>query len=192
MADTSERLHRIFRRAAIPCLIFLTLLAVFPIAWRISERGRVEEVGSPPPEWLPVLAFTRDDVTLLWYSELPAFEQAHPDYSFLAPEGQEVSLNEKLVASYRKKVPGADAFPKFEVRQISPGRQALKLGLYGDGYTVVWYEATAHEVLPRRYSMIGTMFPLDTLFWSILVTAVFWGFAYGSWRIVRDARLATG
>ena len=98
MADTIKRLRRMFRLAVIPCLIFLTLLAVFPVAWRVSERSRVEEVGNPTPEWLPVLAFTKDNVDILWYGELAAFKQAHPVYSFLAPEGEEVLLNEKLVA----------------------------------------------------------------------------------------------
>ena len=179
------------RLAAISCLILLTL-TVFSISWRVSERSRIEEVASPTPDWIPVLAFTQDNVDIVWYGELAGYKKTHPDYSFLAPEGQEELLNKKLLASYRKKVPSADGFPEFEVKQLSPGRQALKLGLYGDGDTVVWYEATAHEFFPRRHLATGPLLSLISLFWSVAVTTVFWGFVYGSWRIIREARRSTG
>ena len=62
-------------------------------------------------------------------------------------------------------MPSADAFPKFKVKQLSPSRQALELGLYGDGDMVVWYEATSHDLFPRRYLATGPLFSFVPLFW---------------------------
>jgi hypothetical protein len=170
-------------------LLFLLIAAVtFLLMWRVADRRSIREVAKPTPDWLPLLVFTPGQVDIIWYDQLDDFKREHPDYSFLVPRGQEDSMNEKLLASYRRKVPTADAFPKFEVEELAPGRQSLELGLYGDGETVVWYEVTDKEISPKYYKMYGPLFPVFPLFWSLMISPVLCGLIYGLLKIYRDAR----
>ncbi|MBV9927873.1 MAG: hypothetical protein JOZ96_22830 [Acidobacteria bacterium] len=188
MARPLKTAARRFRRLLLPLLFVLIAASVFPTAWRAAERSNTREVEASAPEWLPVLVFAGEEVELLWPDELALYKRAHPEYSFRAPEGRDEELNRRLVASYRKRRRGADAFPKFEVKRLTPERQLFELGLHGDGELVVWYEATDKETFPVRYTSMGPLSPVTPLFWSGLVSAVACGVCYGLWRIYRDAK----
>ena len=190
MAGILKSLAHRFRVLLIPLSFSLIFVAVFPFAWEASMRQEVSEVETPTPGWLPVLVFTQGDVEVVWHEELAQYTKVHPDYSFLAPDVQDDELNRRLVASYRKKVPNGDSFPRFEVKRLTPEKQSLELGFQGDRELVVWYEATDKEIFPRRYMMAGLLFPFIPLFWSGVVSAVACGMAYGLWRLYREARSA--
>jgi hypothetical protein len=178
------------RLALLPLLFSLTVISLFPPAWQEAERRRVREIEAPEADWLPVLVFTPEDVDVVWYGELHEYTQAHRDYSFLAPDGQDELLSQKLVTSYRRMAPTGDAFPKFKAKQLSPGRQSVEVGFHGDGDLIVWYEAKEKEIEFRRYMRTGPLFPFIPLFWSVLISVVLWGAAYGLWRIYTEARKA--
>lgn len=190
VSDMATLVTRLFRRAGrllIPLSILLTLAAVFTLMLKVAEQRRVSEVETPAPVRLPLVVFTPEGAELLRYGELDNYRKTHRDFSFLAPEGQDEMLNQKLASFYMRKFPTGRAVPMFEARGISPGRQSLKVGLYGDGDTVVWYEVTDKEVRPLRYMETGPLFGLFPFVWSLLISGVLWGVGYGLWRIRRDA-----
>lgn len=187
MARVIEATRRGFRVLRVPLLFALIAAAVFPAAWKAAQRSNTREVEVPTPEFLPVVVFVGEEVELVWHGELEQYKQSHPGYSFRAPEGRSAELNKRLVAAYRRKVPGADAFPKFEARPVTSERQLLEVGLHGDGELVFWYEATDKEILPVRYMLTGPLFPFVPLFWSGLVGAVACGLCRGLRRLYSDA-----
>jgi len=189
MANKSKRRLNKFRPLLILFLACLTVIAVFPLAWKFSEQRNIQAVDPSALEWMPVLVFTSGDINLLWYRELPNFTKSHPDYSFLIPQGQENLMNERLITVYKNKVPTADAFPKFEVNQLSENRQSFEVGLYGDGETVVWYEATDKEIFPQRYKSLGPLFPIIPLFWGVVFSGIAWGLVYGILKLYKEMRL---
>lgn len=190
MASIVTPLCRLFRALLIPLALLLTIAAVSTLTLREAERRRISEVESPPPGWLPVVAFTPGGAELLRYSELDEYREAHPEFTFLAPEGQEEVLNRKLAASYRKKFPTGKAAPAYKAERIAPGRQSVEVGLFGDRDTIVWYEATDKEIYPRRYLQRGIFFGLFPLVWSLVISGVVGGLGYSLWRMYREVARA--
>jgi hypothetical protein len=188
MVEKLKEYFNRFRLLLILLLFIATPFALFPLALQMSERYHIRKVESPPPAWFPVLVFTPGNVDYVRYEELSDYLKTHTDYSFLAPAGQDRLLNEKLLASYERRVPYPDKVPAFEVRQLTPYRESFEFGFYGDSETIVWYEATDKELFPLQYEVTGPLSDAVTFLWTAAASLVIWGVAYGIWKIYRDSR----
>lgn len=166
--------------------LFLVLwLVTTQITWRVADRRLVEEVESPPPEWFPVVIFTGDGAESLPYGLVSSYVATHPDYTFLAPLGQEASIEMKLAESLRKR--GAPHVAKIKVTQLAPGRQMLEVGYYEDGEMVTLYEATDKEIHPRTIRQHGPLFSFMVYASSFALSLIIFGVGYGLIKLFKVA-----
>jgi hypothetical protein len=103
------------------------------------------------------------DAHLILHRDLEDFLQKNPGYTFLVPAGHEKRLRSRLT--------GGD----FTVAQRADGRQAFEVwrDVHPEAYVIGWYEASAKELFPKRFSVFHHMmrgfFFIPALFGSLLV-----------------------
>jgi hypothetical protein len=149
----------------------------FPVVWYFSDQYRLEKVALPVSSGFPVVIFSRNSADIIFYGDIDYQTRIHPDYTFLAPIGQDDSINGMLTESLRKK--RSSASPEIKVEQISPTRQSIELGLYGDGETIAWYEATDKEIFPKAIKQLGPMFMAIVFLKSFIISIAILGVSYG-------------
>jgi hypothetical protein len=163
-------------------LAFIIILVItFPIVWHFADRNRIESVKTSPSPGFPIVIFNSDSAEVIDYEHADDYIKTHPNSTFLVPSEQEA--DEMLAKSLKTR--GSTVSPKVKVRQISPSRQSVEIGLYGDWETVVWYEATDKEVYPKSIKEFGPLFALIVLFYSAVISVVICGFGYGLIKVFK-------
>lgn len=170
MSRSPSRAQTWLRRNILTLLFLVAFIASCPLSVRRHETETIRDVATLDKErmrYFPILVLTAEKAEILYLGDMPRLAQLGKDYHFLVPPGKELFYQERLQASFT----GArDAIPKFEVEQISPERQRIMLGIYGDGKTVSWYEATDKEIFPQKEQ---SQEPLDAavpLFYSLVAS----------------------
>jgi hypothetical protein len=154
-------------------LVKLGLFLVSLVAIMVLLETLATQTGTPVgPHVLPlfpVMVVTPGsggenyDAHLILHKDLEDFLQKNPGYTFLVPAGHEKRLRSRLTRG------------DFTVAQRADGHQAFKVwrDVHPEAYIVGWYEASAKELFPKRFSgfhhmMRGFLF-IPALFGSLLV-----------------------
>jgi hypothetical protein len=162
-------------------LFFAAFIVSCPLSIRLHDAETVKEVSSANREQLQhfsVLVITPERADILSLREVQELAKTNPSYSFLVPQGKELFYQQRLNESFK-----GDASPKFEVEQISPERQKIKLGMYGDGQTVSWYEVTDKEVFPKMEQNQGPMDAIVPALYSLVASIGIAIFVFVVWKV---------
>jgi hypothetical protein len=154
-------------------LVKLALFLVSLVAIMILLETLTTQTGTPVgPRVLPlfpVMVVTPGsggenyDAHLILHRDLENFLQKNPGYTFTVPAGHEKRLRSRLTGG------------GFTVAQRVDGHQAFEVwrDVHPEAYVVGWYEASAKELFPKRFSvfhhMMRDFFFIPALFGSLLV-----------------------
>lgn len=139
---------------------------------------------------------------IVFYKDLPSFQQQNPDYSFLFPPGEEDRLWEQIQRGRPVRWSADRTFDverpfsaSFSVKPLPNGRQAFEVNYapYDDLHYRSWYEATDKQIFPQSHYQFAGMSPgaiLSTL-GAMLLTTVLWGtgfLVYLAYKFFRGRR----
>ena len=181
MSTNQPQKQRKIRSYILWLLFFVAFIASCPLSIRFHDNETIREVpvaNQKPLEYFSVLVTTPDNAEILYLRDIPEFAKTNPKYSFLVPQEKELFYKERLKSSFK-----GDAVPKFEIERVSSERQKIKVGMYGDGKTVSWYEATDKEVFPKLQQHQGPMDAVAPAFYSFVASVVIVIIVFVSWKI---------
>ncbi len=157
------------------------------IAFVWYEQKNTVAVSGNIPDLFPILVISGGDQSptakAIYYRDLKNVTGQMSSYSFLVPKGKEELLNSQLRNQSRSLMSPPDFnsesdnpwFASFEVKEIAPGRQTIRLSNTWDDdrVNIGWYEATDKESFPKKYRYyFGGVFALLALGFSIFFTIV--------------------
>ena len=125
---------------------------------KMRSKVKVEDVSSV--YYFQVVVLTPEGAELfLIREEWEEFIKTHDNYSYLIPAGQELLVQEQILASYKKKYHGK-SYPTIKWEQIDAGHQYVELYMNGEHRDeVLWYEAADKNFVPK-YGMMYSAFDL--------------------------------
>ena len=172
-------MHRL-KFLAIVLALIATFIPCFAASFVVLDRAYKREADESSSSYMPVLVLTSGNIEVMANSEVETFVQAHPDATFLIPEGEIEALNLQLQASHRD-----DVSRSFTVEQLSPNRQYVHVECRAEGAWAGWYEATDKAIVPRFSKIYGSGFVFLVVPLAGILTGAVWFVAIGCWRAVR-------
>ena len=170
-----------FKVPAVILAVFATFIASVMASFWLLDAAYKREADGRASEYMPVLVLTAGHIEVMANAEVGEYVGAHPDYTFLVPDGQDQALRDQL-ASWRR---GDGVSRTFRVTRHTPGHQSIEVECRGDGAWVGWYEATDKAIVPKYVKLYGPGFIFLVLSVAGLLTGLIWFVGARVWRGAR-------
>lgn len=196
-------MQRLLRRAAISCLLGISIILTWIGVARIIERLTPErspitiEKGMSVTPQFPVLVLSPDralgrlQARIVFKPNVDDYISKIQDCTFLVPVTSLSRINDDLGKQVLSAARGYSGPGRVDVLKNTGGRQYLKVtASWGSDHTyMAWYVATPKAYQPKRFlhhSAIGRR--VDSLVTSIPITLVLWVTGIPVYRFVRSRK----
>ena len=151
----------------------IAIIVMFLLYFRgsifVMDKISKKEVDENSINIVPVIVLSKGEIKMKFYGSVKEYIGTHPDYSFLIPQSQEVSLLKQLQSSHH-----LGSSLTFQVTHFSKDSQFIEVDCFGDHRIVGYYLASDKSISPKYIKTYGPFEAIILFGFSLFVTFLSW------------------